>query len=117
MVVVLYPCENSTPMGLRVCNGGSAETKVSSPENRNPLTRPSVAAIFLEAAPRNASKRADSGRNNTRTGTSSRGTAPPRSNTERQPCTGIKCPAAKPMAAEPRLSPVNMIVIINERLR
>ena len=26
-------------------------------------------------------------------------------------------PAAKPMAAEPRLNPVNMIVIINERLR
>ena len=30
---------------------------------------------------------------------------------------GIMYPAAKPMAAEPRLNPVNMTVIINDRLR
>ena len=33
--------------GLRVCSGGSFETKFSSPENRYPVTRPSVGAIFF----------------------------------------------------------------------
>ena len=104
-------------MGLRVCSGGSFETKVSSPENRCPVTRPSVAAIFLDAAPRRASKRADSGRNRISSGTSAaerRRPAAARS-ASRTGESGIR-PRSR-SAAEPRLNPVNMIVIISERLR
>src|SRR3954467_1937160 len=63
IVMPAKPCENSTPIDERACTGASFETKVSSPENRYPVTRPSVAAILLDAASRKASRRADSGRN------------------------------------------------------
>src|SRR5580700_1889237 len=104
-------------MGLLVGNGGSLETKTSLPVKRAPHTRPRTAPKRAAGAPRTASNRADSGSNHTCSTIKANGSEPPKINTERQPWTGISQPAAKPIIAEPRLKPQNMMVIINERLR
>ena len=108
---------NSAAMGFLASTGGSTDTKVSSPAKRWPVARPSTVATRAAGAPRSASSRADSGRKASIGGTRASGAAPPSSITERQPLSGMRYPAAKPISAEPSVKPENMAVIIRARHR